>query len=661
MIKKRLSKKIWYGSDVDSDGKPVLPPLAKDSEDLEGLHYGELYLHIADDKLSLWTRTLTDQIKQIGVDGSSGDLWKLMETEQGEKYIYSAFNVVTQLGLTTFTDGSQLDLPGIYDGLPIDMDTLYWVLDENGKKLCLKAKGGEGNGSFGKIETLGEGNAITKVEVIEGGEGEADKLVFTKEKVFIDKETIEKDYLTKANIEENYYTKKTTDETFFKKNDAKGLFVTLDETTQEILGVKTFKNGLNIGSSKIWQSQSDVVYIDANLVVRGGVTMYGLNKVDVPTIMAGVAVDDVTISKKNGYLEVIGGGGGSIEYPLTWSGYSSGSWDGSETKNIYIPSKVSELANDSGFITSSALNGYATESWVKNQGYALASALGNYLPLTGGTITGNLTVNGDLSSGGNGDFAGYLTCRGNLNISGASGVNTSINFYSYDQSGYQFSNRVYDDKTLSIYYRSSAGAFTEVMKISATGLTEMIGYNDPVLSLIRTHPDGGAYINFCSKNQKTIRIAAGADTSYRFSVWYQNTVQGIDKYIMHVDPSGNLLAYGGITMYSDERKKTILSHVQLSLREVADAPLIEHYYNSDAEKTTHVGSIAQYWAGLNDWFCKMDADGFYTMEVQNAALASAISVARELLKYETKTDKQIRKLKKRISELEEEVELLKKM
>jgi hypothetical protein len=266
-----------------------------------------------------------------------------------------------------------------------------------------------------------------------------------------------------------------------------------------------------------------------------------------------------------------------------------------------------------------------------------------------------------LDKSGNGDFAGHMTCRGNLNISGASGVNTSINFYSYDQSGYQFSNRVYDDKTLSIYYRSSAGAFTEVMKISATGLTEMIGYNDHVLSLRRTHPDGGAYINFCSKNQKTIRIAAGADTAYRFSVWYQNTAQGIDKYIMHVDPSGNLLAYGGITMYSDERKKTILNHVQLSLREVADAPLIEHYYNSDAEKTTHVGSIAQYWAGLNDWFCKMDADGFYTMEVQNAALASAISVARELLKYETKTDKQIRKLKKRISELEEEVELLKKM
>ena len=45
---------------------------------------------------------------------------------------------------------------------------------------------------------------------------------------------------------------------------------------------------------------------------------------------------------------------------------------------------------------------------------------------------------------------------------------------------------------------------------------------------------------------------------------------------------------------------------------------------------------------------------------QNCALASAISIARHLGKYESKTDKAIRKLKKRISQLEEEIEQLKK-
>ena len=126
-----------------------------------------------------------------------------------------------------------------------------------------------------------------------------------------------------------------------------------------------------------------------------------------------------------------------------------------------------------------------------------------------------------------------------------------------------------------------------------------------------------------------------------------------------ITSGGNLLANGGITMYSDQRKKTILNHVELSLKQIANAPLIEHYYNADEKKTTHVGSIAQYWYGLNDWFCKQDAEGFLTMEIQNAALASAISIARELDRYETKTDKAIKKLKKRICELEEEVERLK--
>lgn len=120
----------------------------------------------------------------------------------------------------------------------------------------------------------------------------------------------------------------------------------------------------------------------------------------------------------------------------------------------------------------------------------------------------------------------------------------------------------------------------------------------------------------------------------------------------------DLLVSGGITMYSDIRKKTKLQDVELSLSQIANAPLIQHYYNSDQNKTTHVGSIAQYWAGLNDWFCKLDNEGYYTMEIQNCALASAISIARHLGKYESKTDKKIRMLKNRVKELEDKLERL---
>ena len=42
-----------------------------------------------------------------------------------------------------------------------------------------------------------------------------------------------------------------------------------------------------------------------------------------------------------------------------------------------VPTKTSELENDSGFITSSALTGYATETWVGQQGYLTSVAWGD--------------------------------------------------------------------------------------------------------------------------------------------------------------------------------------------------------------------------------------------------------------------------------------------
>ena len=171
----------------------------------------------------------------------------------------------------------------------------------------------------------------------------------------------------------------------------------------------------------------------------------------------------------------------------------------------------------------------------------------------------------------------------------------------------------------------------------------------------RTITGGGSAISVYSNG--TYIGNFGINGAQKFEV--NKISSGTASVMMSVDSSGNGLFVGGVTMYSDARKKTILNHVELSLKEIAEAPLIEHYYNSDEKKTTHVGSIAQYWAGLNDWFCKKDSEGFYTMEIQNAALASAISVARELVKFETETDRRIRLLEEENEKLKKEIEILK--
>ena len=65
-------------------------------------------------------------------------------------------------------------------------------------------------------------------------------------------------------------------------------------------------------------------------------------------------------------------------------------YDGSMWVNQTLPQglNITQLAQ---YLTS---NNYATQTWVSQQGYALASALSNYLPLTGGSMTNtNLVTN----------------------------------------------------------------------------------------------------------------------------------------------------------------------------------------------------------------------------------------------------------------------------
>lgn len=143
MSKKKLIKKVWYSSEVDVSGNPILPPLAENPEDLEGLHEGELFLHNSDDYPSIWIRTKNGLIKPlIGRQSNTPSYWEVRELPNGDTYLYTSLPIVTQSGVTMYADGGSLNLPSIYDGLPIDNNTIYWE-DVDGYRV-LKAKGGGG-------------------------------------------------------------------------------------------------------------------------------------------------------------------------------------------------------------------------------------------------------------------------------------------------------------------------------------------------------------------------------------------------------------------------------------------------------------------------------------------------------------------------------------
>lgn len=518
-------------------------------------------------------------------------------------------------------------------------------------------------------------------------------------------------------------------------------------TEQTISAHKDFLDGLSIGGLPITKPQDDVIYLDANLVVRGGITMFGTNSVNVPTIMDAIATDGVNLKVVDGVLTFVGssGGGltevywddvigkptllssfiddigylqksggqmtGGIGYTLTPDSYEIGlpaagtidSLVGLDKLNSYKSFFGSVHLSDDWYYALSIRhrNGrddgnkyglllYTTFSQLGNlewnrqengnwQGarvildsvnwsqYVTAADGGNYLPLSGGTLTGSLS--NILVVKGIGAYSGWkspiqalapdIQTGGHINIEiGKASTTRNIAWlgFKYDSDGSNNNlltmglHSVDDALVINGYGYVGIGTLNPKSRCDINGKLT-----------IRTETSDNLVSSIDMKNTDTDlwQLSARYTTSENgyFKMYYYNgstwaTPFSLSRY-------GELLVNGGITMYSDIRKKTKLQDVELSLKQIADAPLIEHYYNSDTNKTTHVGSIAQYWASMNDWFCKLDSEGYYTMEIQNAALASAISIARELVKYESKTDKEIRMLKDEVKRLKKEIKILK--
>lgn len=262
----------------------------------------------SDDTVFSSKRTIQEIENRIPEAGEGG-YWEMKEDSSGNKYIYTKYPMATQYG-ATFYAGTPIEVGSIYDGLPIDNDTIYWQEYENGVKI-LKAKGGGEGGTFDSAEMWRLLGANTTEQI-------------------------------------NYSHISTAFESF--KNEFKNTFVTVGEPEQEISRVKHFLQGLSIGANKHKLYEKDgVVYLDGDLAVTGGITQYALGDTPVSTIMDGVVTDNVTIKKENGKLIVIGGSGSSFDKTAMWAALAA---------NTTEPIHKSHLTT--------VLQGYATESWANS-------------------------------------------------------------------------------------------------------------------------------------------------------------------------------------------------------------------------------------------------------------------------------------------------------
>lgn len=320
-----------------------------------------------------------NRTQQMMLDGFAAikNIWQFKEDESGAKYAYSKFPVVTAYGVTMYA-GADVQVPSIYEGLPIDGVTIQWV---DGK---LVATGGKGtaNGIVvnGDTYTPNEDGIITLpnypslsgyateqwVNNTLSGYATSSSLSQLSAKVDNFLEGTDTDgIINKWKELESFLAGQTQTSTLaellsvkadkattlagygitdaYTKNDISGLladYVT-KSGAQDITGIKSFINGLNIGDILVKKHSDGVVELDGDLILTGSLTMFAQGSHTASTILDALPIDETTLSKEGGVLSVIGGvGGGSVDgIILNDTTYSPNE----ETKLITLPNYPTTL------------------------------------------------------------------------------------------------------------------------------------------------------------------------------------------------------------------------------------------------------------------------------------------------------------------------------
>jgi len=122
--------------------------------------------------------------------------------------------------------------------------------------------------------------------------------------------------------------------------------------------------------------------------------------------------------------------------------------------------------------------------------------------------------------------------------------------------------------------------------------------------------------------------------------------EGSPQHKLHVN--GGIYATSYVTTLSDARKKDILEKFTLDVDAVAIASLVRFTRKDSADKTVHVGCIAQDWQKILPEAVIESEDGTLSLDYSVVAAASAISLARKVQEQQ----KEIDELKARLSKIE---------
>lgn len=97
MARNHPIKILWYGSETDAEGNPIIPKISPSFEKrLEGLNEGEIYIHNDDKNPSIYIRTNKDRVVAISGSANIEELFKYFLRKDKEDFAN---------GLITFLKG----------------------------------------------------------------------------------------------------------------------------------------------------------------------------------------------------------------------------------------------------------------------------------------------------------------------------------------------------------------------------------------------------------------------------------------------------------------------------------------------------------------------------------------------------------------------------
>ena len=272
---------------------------------------------------------------------------------------------------------------------------------------------------------------------------------------------------------------------------------------------------------------------------------------------------------------------------LSWSGYSSGSYNGSAAKSISIPNNTNQLTNGAGFITASAsisgnagsatkLQNSRTINGTSFNGTAniVTSYWGTTRKLWGNSVNGNADVNGSITIANTdgvyvqiGDVRlVYDKANTAIKVVKSDGT-TAANFYATGGiSAYGAS----DDTSSGGGLNGSVKSYADALKLASESLSEIASaYSIKALDSRIVSLEGGSAMDVSvsgsgnavtaiSKNGTTISVTKGITflTSHQSLDGYVNEVatSGTGNAITSVSKSGKKLAFTkGVTFLTSHQ------------------------------------------------------------------------------------------------------------